>query len=323
MSLADIRQRVEPDLQAVDAVIRRELHSDVVLVRQVAEYIIHSGGKRLRPLLTVLAARALGYEGVHHHTLAAVVEFIHTATLLHDDVVDKSEMRRGRKTANELFGNAASVLVGDFVYSRSFQMMVSVQNMRVMEVLSDATNVIAEGEVLQLLNCHDPEVDEERYLQVIRYKTAKLFEASTRLGAVLCQCSPAVEEAMARYGAHLGTAFQMVDDVLDYSGDLGETGKNLGDDLAEGKATLPLIYVMKHGSPKQAQIIRHAIENGAVEEMDQVVSIIRESQALDYTVACARREAELACAAIHDCLPATQWRDDLEELARLAVERSQ
>lgn len=323
MSLADIRRRVEPDLEAVDAVIRRELHSDVVLVRQVAEYIIHSGGKRLRPLLTVLAARALGYEGVHHHTLAAVVEFIHTATLLHDDVVDKSEMRRGRKTANELFGNAASVLVGDFVYSRSFQMMVSVQNMRVMEVLSDATNVIAEGEVLQLLNCHDPEVDEERYLQVIRYKTAKLFEAATRLGAVLCHSSPVVEEAMARYGAHLGTAFQMVDDVLDYSGDLNETGKNLGDDLAEGKATLPLIYVMKHGNPEQAQVIRHAIENGAVEEMEQVVSIIRDSQALDYTVQCARREADFACSALQSAVPAGEWRDALEQLARLAVERSQ
>lgn len=322
VTIQDIRQRVEPDLEAVDAVIRRELHSDVVLVRQVAEYIIHSGGKRIRPLLTVLAARALGYQGTHHHTLAAVVEFIHTATLLHDDVVDKSEMRRGRKTANELFGNAASVLVGDFVYSRSFQMMVSVQNMRVMEVLADATNVIAEGEVLQLLNCNDPEVDEERYLQVIRYKTAKLFEASTRLGAILCKSDPEVEAAMASYGTHLGTAFQMMDDVLDYSGDVGETGKNLGDDLAEGKATLPLIYVMKQGTPEQAAVIRNAIENGAVEEIDHVVSIIRQSKALDYTVECARREAELACAAINACLPDNEWRDALNHLAHLAVERS-
>jgi octaprenyl-diphosphate synthase len=234
-------------MRAVDAVIRDRLHSDVVLIRQVAEYIIGAGGKRLRPALLVLSAGALGYRGKHHHELAAVVEFIHTATLLHDDVVDES-ICAAAKTANALFGNAASVLVGDFLYSRAFQMMVSVGSMRVQQVLADATNTIAEGEVLQLLNCHNADVDVPRYLQVIRYKTAKLFEAAARLGAILAG-APEVEEAMARYGMHLGTAFQLIDDVLDYSGDEATTGKHLGDDLAEGKPTLPLIHAMKHGTP--------------------------------------------------------------------------
>ena len=228
-----LKQLLAPDMAAVDAVIRARLHSEVVLVNQVGEYIVNSGGKRLRPALVLLAAQAFGYKGTHHHDLAAVVEFIHTATLLHDDVVDESDLRRGRETANALFGNAASVLVGDFLYSRAFQMMVGVGEMRVMAVLSDATNVIAEGEVLQLLNCHDADVDVANYMRVIHCKTAKLFEAAMRLGAILGRASPADEEAAAQYGMHLGTAFQLIDDVLDYSADESETGKHLGDDLAE------------------------------------------------------------------------------------------
>ncbi|MBL8420121.1 MAG: polyprenyl synthetase family protein, partial [Dechloromonas sp.] len=247
---------IEPDMKAVDAVIRDRLHSEVVLVRQVAEYIIGSGGKRMRPALVLLAAGAMGYEGQRHHDLAAVVEFIHTATLLHDDVVDESDLRRGRNTANAIFGNAASVLVGDFLYSRAFQMMVEVDDMHVMRILSDATNVIAEGEVLQLMNCHDADVDEQRYLQVIRYKTAKLFEAAAQLGAILGGAGPEVESALADYGMHLGTAFQLIDDVLDYSGLEVDTGKHLGDDLAEGKPTLPLIHVLQNGTPDQSACVR-------------------------------------------------------------------
>lgn len=322
MSFDQIRRLIDEDMTAVDLVIRQQLHSEVALVRQVSEHIIHSGGKRLRPVLTILASRALGYEGTHHHTLAAVVEFIHTATLLHDDVVDKSEMRRGQKTANELFGNAASVLVGDFVYSRSFQMMVSVNDMRVMQVLADATNVIAEGEVLQLLNCHDPDVDEARYLQVIRYKTAKLFEAAARLGAILSAASVPVQEGLARFGAHLGTAFQIIDDVLDYSGDLSETGKNLGDDLAEGKATLPLIHVMREGASDDAALIRQAIVEGGGEALSAVAAVIRDSGALDYARRCAERESEAARAALEGSVPPSVFRDALVSLARLAVNRS-
>ncbi|MDE2260674.1 MAG: octaprenyl diphosphate synthase [Betaproteobacteria bacterium] len=322
MSFDPIRRLIEEDMVEVDRVIRQRLHSDVALVRQVSEYIIRSGGKRLRPVLTVLAAKALNYRGTHHHTLAAVVEFIHTATLLHDDVVDRSEMRRGKTTANELFGNAASVLVGDFVYSRAFQMMVSVDDMRVMQVLADATNVIAEGEVLQLLNCHDPDVDEARYLQVIRFKTAKLFEAAARLGGILADASEATQEAMATFGARLGTAFQIIDDVLDYSGDLSETGKNLGDDLAEGKATLPLIFVMREGTAEDAAIIRHAIVEGGVGEMEAVVHIVQKSGALDYARRCAERESVAACAALNTVVPPSDYRTALEQLAQLAVHRS-
>jgi len=316
-----INELVKEDMAAVDRVIRQQLHSEVALVSQVSEYIIQSGGKRLRPVLTVLVARALGYAGHHHHTLAAVVEFIHTATLLHDDVVDKSEMRRGKKTANELFGNATSVLVGDFVYSRAFQMMVSINDMRVMATLADATNVIAEGEVLQLLNCHDADIDETRYLQVIRYKTAKLFEAAARCGALLTNAPTHIQEAMAAYGAHLGTAFQVIDDVLDYSGDINQTGKNLGDDLAEGKATLPLIFVMREGTAEQAAVIRHAITEGGMEQMDAVVNVIQQSGALGYARVCAQREADAACAAL-TVLPPSAQREGLELLAHLAIHRT-
>jgi len=316
-----INELVKEDMAAVDRVIRQQLHSEVALVSQVSEYIIQSGGKRLRPVLTVLVARALGYAGHHHHTLAAVVEFIHTATLLHDDVVDKSEMRRGKKTANELFGNATSVLVGDFVYSRAFQMMVSINDMRVMATLADATNVIAEGEVLQLLNCHDADIDETRYLQVIRYKTAKLFEAAARCGALLTNAPTHIQEAMAAYGAHLGTAFQVIDDVLDYSGDINQTGKNLGDDLAEGKATLPLIFVMREGTAEQAAVIRHAITEGGMEQMDAVVNVIQQSGALGYARVCAQREADAASAALN-VLPPSAQREGLALLAHLAIHRT-
>jgi octaprenyl-diphosphate synthase len=250
---------ITADMRAVDDVIRQRLHSEVVLVSQIAEYIIGSGGKRLRPALVLMVARAFGYRGTAHHELAAVVEFIHTATLLHDDVVDESALRRGRDTANAVFGNAASVLVGDFLYSRAFQMMVGVGNMRVMEVLSDATNVIAEGEVLQLMNCRNADVDVDAYLRVIRYKTAKLFEASARLGAILGGADEATERALGDYGMHLGTAFQIIDDVLDYSSEEAATGKHLGDDLAEGKPTLPLILTIQRGTPEQAALVRSAI----------------------------------------------------------------
>ncbi len=308
-------------MRAVDESIRHHLRSDVVLIRQVAEYIVQSGGKRLRPALLCLSARAHGYQGPHHHALAAVVEFIHTATLLHDDVVDASEMRRGRATANALFGNEASVLVGDFLYSRSFQMMVTVRNMRVLEVLADATNIIAEGEVLQLLNCHNPEIDEDGYLRVIRYKTAKLFEAAARIGAILGGVEGEQEDAAARYGMHLGTAFQLIDDVLDYSGDLDTTGKNLGDDLAEGKPTLPLIRAMDCGTPQQSALIRAAIESGGSGEFGPVVNVIRDTGALDYARDLAQGEARLACEAIGD-LPHSSFKDSLLQLADFAVARS-
>lgn len=321
MKLEKLYRLIEPDMKAVDAVIRNRLHSDVVLVRQVAEYIIQSGGKRMRPALVLLAAGALGYRGEKHHELAAVIEFIHTATLLHDDVVDESDLRRGRETANALFGNAASVLVGDFLYSRAFQVMVDVGEMRVMQVLSEATNIIAEGEVLQLMNCHDIDVDEHRYLQVIRYKTAKLFEAAARIGAILGQATPEVEQSLAAYGTHLGTAFQLIDDVLDYSGEEADTGKHLGDDLAEGKPTLPLIYVLKYGSAEQAACVRKAIENGGRDDFPAVLAAIRATGALDYAKKQAEAEAALAASAI-DALPASHYKDSLLELSLFAVARS-
>lgn len=321
MTLEQLYALIGADMNAVDAVIRRRLHSDVVLVRQVAEYIIQSGGKRMRPALVLLAAGALNYDGQRHHDMAAVIEFIHTATLLHDDVVDESSLRRGRDTANAMFGNAASVLVGDFLYSRAFQMMVEVDDMRVMRVLSDATNVIAEGEVLQLMNCHDADVDEARYMQVIHYKTAKLFEAAARLGAILAKSTPEMEQAMADYGKHLGTAFQLVDDVLDYSGEEADTGKHIGDDLAEGKPTLPLIYVMKHGTAEQAACVRKAIEQGGRDDFPAVLAAIRQSGALDHAKARAEQEAALARAAI-EWLGSSNYKKALLQLTSFAVERN-
>ena len=308
-------------MQAVDEVIRLSLRSEVVLINQVAEYIINSGGKRLRPALVLLSAGVFGEIKAHHHTLAAVVEFIHTATLLHDDVVDESSMRRGRATANTMFGNAASVLVGDFVYSRAFQMMVSVQNMRVMEILAEATNIIAEGEVLQLLNIHDADVTDEAYLQVIHYKTAKLFEAATRLGAIINNAPAKDEAAMAEYGMHLGTAFQLIDDVLDLSGDSSDIGKNLGDDIAEGKPTLPLLYAMRQGNDTQRTLIRKAIEQGGLEDFSAIIQAVKDTGALDYVRDVAKNEAELACQAIAQ-LPNNQYREAMLALAEFSVSRS-
>ncbi|GAB4180011.1 MAG: octaprenyl diphosphate synthase [Rhodocyclaceae bacterium] len=308
------------DMRAVDEVIRARLHSEVVLIRQVAEYIIGAGGKRMRPALVLLAAGATGYRGSHHHELAAVVEFIHTATLLHDDVVDESDLRRGRKTANALFGNAASVLVGDFLYSRAFQMMVGVDSMRVMRVLADATNTIAEGEVLQLLNCHNAEVGVEEYLRVIRYKTAKLFEAAARIGAILGGAPPAVEDALARYGMHLGTAFQLIDDVLDYSGDEQATGKHLGDDLAEGKLTLPLIHVLRHGDAGQSECVRRAIEQGGKEAFAQILDAVRSTGAIEETRRHAEAEMKLGVASLAP-VAHSKYVQSLLDLAAFAVGR--
>lgn len=321
MSLSLIQASIANDMQAVDEVIRLSLHSEVVLINQVAEYIINSGGKRLRPALVLLSAGVFGEIKAQHHTLAAVVEFIHTATLLHDDVVDESSMRRGRATANTMFGNAASVLVGDFVYSRAFQMMVSVQNMRVMEILAEATNIIAEGEVLQLLNIHDADVTDEAYLQVIHYKTAKLFEAATRLGAIINNASAKDEAAMAEYGMRLGTAFQLIDDVLDLSGDSTNIGKNLGDDIAEGKPTLPLLYAMRKGNETQRALIRKAIEQGGLEDFSAIIQAVIDTGALDYVRDVAKNEAELACKAIAH-LPSNQYREAMVALAEFSVSRS-
>jgi len=319
---------VAPDMQRVDAVIRARLGSDVALVRQVAEYIVAGGGKRLRPSLVLLSAGAAGYPGkgagagggVRHYEMAAVIEFIHTATLLHDDVVDASDLRRGRKTANAEFGNAASVLVGDFLYSRAFQMMLGAESMRVMQVLADATNKIAEGEVLQLMNCHDPDVDESGYLEVIRRKTAKLFEAAARLGAVLGAAPAALEDGLAEYGMRLGTAFQLIDDVLDYSGDSAAIGKSLGDDLAEGKPTLPLIRAMACGSAAQADTVRRAIVDGGREDFARVLEAVRATGALDYARGVAEREAQAARHALRE-LPASGYKDSLLELASFSVVR--
>ncbi len=314
------------DLADMDRLIRLRLQSDVVLVNTVGDYIVASGGKRLRPILLLLMARAMGYgeapaHAVAHHTLlAAVVEFIHTATLLHDDVVDESELRRGRQTANAAFGNAASVLVGDFLYSRAFQMMVEVDRMRVMHVLSDATNIIAEGEVLQLMNCNDPDVDEARYLQVIRYKTARLFEAAARLGAILTDADSTTEEAAAEYGRRIGTAFQLIDDVLDYDGNTGDIGKNVGDDLREGKPTLPLIHVMRHGNAAQCALVREAIEAGETDHFDAIMAAIMETGALDYARHRAAEEAAAARTALA-ALPDSRFRMALLEIADLSVER--
>ncbi|WP_414443850.1 polyprenyl synthetase family protein [Burkholderia sp. 22PA0106] len=319
-SAAQLLAPITDDMEQVNRVIRQSLSSDVLLINQIAEYIIGAGGKRLRPALLLLVAGALGDSSSHRHTLAAVVEFIHTATLLHDDVVDESELRRGRKTANALFGNAASVLVGDYLYSRSFEMMVGVGKMRVMEILSEATTIISEGEVLQLLNMHDADVDESRYMQVIRYKTAKLFEASARLGAVLAGADATVEAAAAEYGRRIGTAFQIMDDWLDYAGTAESMGKNAGDDLREGKPTLPLIHLLEHGTPEQQTLARDAIEQGGTDRFDTIFDAITRSGALDHTLECARQEAQAAADAIFS-FPSSIFKNSLLELCSYSTTR--
>ncbi len=320
LSAAQLLAPITDDMEQVNRVIRQSLSSDVLLINQIAEYIIGAGGKRLRPALLLLVAGALGDSSSHRHTLAAVVEFIHTATLLHDDVVDESELRRGRKTANALFGNAASVLVGDYLYSRSFEMMVGVGKMRVMEILSEATTIISEGEVLQLLNMHDADVDESRYMQVIRYKTAKLFEASARLGAVLAGADATVEAAAAEYGRRIGTAFQIMDDWLDYAGTAESMGKNAGDDLREGKPTLPLIHLLEHGTPEQQTLAREAIEQGGTDRFDTIFDAITRSGALDHTLECARQEAQAAADAIFS-FPSSIFKNSLLELCSYSTTR--
>jgi octaprenyl-diphosphate synthase len=308
-------------MQAVDTVIRSALKSEVPLINTIGEHIIGGGGKRLRPALVLLSSGMFGNIKPEHHQLSAIIEFIHTATLLHDDVVDESQMRRGKSTANHIFGNAASVLVGDFLYSRAFQMMVKLQNMRVMEVLSGATNTIAEGEVLQLLNVHNANITEQDYLKVIHYKTAKLFEAAARLGAVMHNANAQNEEALRLYGMHLGTAFQLVDDVLDLSGDATQIGKNLGDDLAEGKPTLPLLYAMHQSEQKEADIIRRAIEHGGLDDMPAVLSAVKATKASEYVLNLAKNEAKCACDAILHFEDST-YKTAMSDLAEFAVNRN-
>ena len=326
MPIPALPPAIVADMADMDRLIGQRLRSEVALVNTVADYIVGSGGKRLRPVLLLLFSRGLGYGGrpahaaAHHVLLAAVVEFIHTATLLHDDVVDESALRRGRQTANAAFGNAASVLVGDFLYSRAFQMMVEVDRMRIMQILADATNTIAEGEVLQLMNCNDPDVDEARYLQVIRYKTARLFEAAAQIGAVLNDAPPEVEAAAAEFGRRVGTAFQLIDDVLDYSGVTADIGKNVGDDLREGKPTLPLIHVMRHGDPAEREMVRSAIERGHTEQFDAIMTAIRSTGALDYARSRAREEAEAGLAALA-VLPESEHRDTLRAIAEHSLDR--
>lgn len=320
-ALHPVADPAESALWRVDAVIRERLSSRVALIEQISGYIVGAGGKRIRPRLVLLFSEALGFEGPECYELAATVELIHTSTLLHDDVVDESDLRRGRATANAMFGNAASVLVGDFLYSRAFQMMVSVKNMRVLEVLADATNVIAEGEVLQLMNMRDPDLAVHDYLQVIRYKTAKLFEASARLGAVLAGADAALEESCADFGRSLGTAFQLVDDLLDYEGNSNELGKNVGDDLREGKPTLPLLLAMERASEAERTLIRHAIEHGELQKLPEILAIVRRTGALDATREAARAEAEKAQAALR-ALPASAARAALLELCVRSVHRS-
>jgi octaprenyl-diphosphate synthase len=312
---------VADDMRLVDDAIRHHLDSEIALVRQISGYIVGAGGKRIRPRLVLLFARALGFEGAERVTLAATVEFIHTATLLHDDVVDESALRRGHATANALFGNAASVLVGDFLYSRAFQMMVSAGRMRVLEVLADATNVIAEGEVLQLMNMHDPDLTVDAYLRVIRYKTAKLFEASAKIGAVLAHATPAVEEACAEYGRRLGTAFQLIDDLLDYEGNAQALGKNIGDDLREGKPTLPLLLAMSKARPEERELIRRSIEHGEIARLGDILDIVRSTGAIEATRHAARLESQAAQRALA-ALPASESKTALLDLSVRSVERS-
>lgn len=320
MSYADVVALARDDMAAVDELISTSLASDVALVSQVSQYIVTSGGKRLRPVIVTLAARALGYDGDQHIRAAAIIEFIHTATLLHDDVVDSSDLRRGKESANAVFGNQASVLVGDFLYSRAFQMMVDIDSMRIMQILADATNTIAAGEVMQLMNVHDPDTTEEAYRQVIYRKTARLFEAGAQIAAVLADRDPADEAAMVRYGKQLGTAFQLVDDALDFNASADELGKNLGDDLAEGKPTLPLIRAMSKASGADRDMIREAILNGGLEQLARITSIVEETGALAYTAGKAREAADSAIAAIAD-IPDSDYRQALIALADFAVKR--
>ena len=312
---------IEEDMNAVNRLIEQRLQSDVALINQLSHYIINSGGKRLRPVLVLLSAGAFDYQGDQHINLAAIIEFIHTATLLHDDVVDASEIRRGNDTANTIWGNEAAVLVGDFLYSRAFQMMVDADSMRIMAILSNATNIIAEGEVLQLLNCNDPSTTEQRYLDVIRFKTAKLFEAAAQLGAVLNHAPPEQEDAMACYGMHLGTAFQLVDDVLDYSSSPEEMGKNIGDDLAEGKPTLPLIRAMSVGHPSHAEVIRQAIQEGGRENIREVTKAIHATDAITYTAHMAHQEANTAISMLK-AIPDSCFKEALIALAEFSVSRT-
>ena len=321
MDIQSIYTLIKEDMSSVDVMIQARLQSDVVLINQLGHYIINSGGKRLRPALAILCARACGYQEQQHINLATIIEFIHTATLLHDDVVDNSDMRRGRETANNLWGNEASVLVGDFLYTRSFEMMVEMDSMRLMKILSHTTNVIAEGEVLQLLNCNDADTTEQRYLEVIHHKTAKLFEAAGLLGAVISQSSLEIEDAMAKYAMHLGSAFQLVDDLLDYSASSESIGKNIGDDLAEGKPTLPLIYAMQHGTEQQAQVIRTAIEQGQRDKIDDIISIINDTGAIDYTSLAAKKEVNNAKAAL-SIIDDSEYKDALLALADFSIERT-
>ena len=317
----EIRSLIQQDLEAVDALILNRLHSDIVLINQLGHYIISGGGKRIRPVVVLLAARACGYQGDDAIQLAAVIEFIHTATLLHDDVVDTSEMRRGKETANAVFGNQAAVLTGDFLYSRAFQMMVEVQQMRVMEILAETTNVIAEGEVLQLLNCNDPDTTEDRYFQVIYRKTAKLFEAGGQLGAVIAKQPEEIEHALMSYGKHLGNAFQLIDDALDYSASAEEIGKNVGDDLAEGKPTLPLIHAMEQGSEAEIAMIRNAIENGGSDQFTEISAVIERTDAIEYTLKAAQQAVDEATAAARK-LPESPYREALISLAQFTLERT-
>jgi len=322
MNIQEIQTLSQQDMTSVNDLIYQQLQSDVALINQLGIYIVNAGGKRMRPMLTVLAARALQYKGKDHIDIAAIIEFIHTATLLHDDVVDESNMRRGRETANALFGNSASVLVGDFLYTRSFQMMTKLQNMRVMDILSDATNIVAEGEVLQLMNCNDPDTTEESYMEVIYCKTAKLFEAATRLAAVISGQDEKTELALCDYGKHLGTAFQLVDDILDYTADAKEMGKNVGDDLSEGKPTLPLIYAMNNGSDVQKALIREAIvECNGMEHLDDILNAMKETESLAYTQKIAEQEADKAISALA-VLPASEYKEALIALAHIAANRS-
>jgi octaprenyl-diphosphate synthase len=321
MDIKTIQTLIEPDMLNVNQLIHAQMQSDVALVNQLGLYIINSGGKRIRPMLTLLAAKALNCSDDRHITLATIIEFIHTATLLHDDVVDESALRRGEPTANAEFGNAASVLVGDFIYTRSFQLMVGLNNMQVMEILADATNVIAEGEVLQLMNCNDPDTTEQSYMQVIYSKTAKLFEAATLLPAVVLEFSKETQEALKLYGMHLGTAFQLVDDVLDYSANAEQMGKNLGDDLAEGKPTLPLIYAMQHGTANQVQQIREAIESGnGMDYLQDILATLEQTKALEFAMDKARSEANKAIEYL-SVLDESPYKQALIALAELSVAR--